>query len=69
MLFILTQVFYVVAGSVEGSRVELEADDGEDDDREEEQESDVDEGPDGLADGAHDNLETCRAKEQLGSIS
>ena len=43
---------------MEGSRVELEADDGEDDDGEEEEEGDVDERADGLADRAHHHLQT-----------
>jgi len=47
---ILTQIFYVVARSVESSGVELEADDGEDDDGEEEEQGDVDERTDGLPD-------------------
>ena len=55
---ILTEVVEAVARSVEGAGVELEADDGKDDDGEEQQQRDVDQGPDGLPDRAHHNLET-----------
>ena len=48
---ILTEVSDVVAGLVEGSPVELEADDGEDDDGKEEEEGDVDQGADGFCNG------------------
>ena len=61
---ILTQIFDVVAGSVEGSGVELEADDGEDDDGEEEEQGDVDEGTNGLPDWTHHNLETWKTKRE-----
>ena len=54
----LTEIVEAVAGFVEGSGVELEADDGEYEDGKEEQEGDVDEGADGLSDGAHHNLQT-----------
>ena len=60
----LTQVVQPVAGLVQGSGVELEADDGEDDDREEQEKGDVDQGTDGLPDGAHHNLETWRKKRK-----
>ena len=52
----LTQVVQAVAGLVEGSSIELQADDGEDEDREEEEEGNVDQGPDSLGYRAHHNL-------------
>ena len=52
----LTQVVQLVASLVEGTGVELEADDGEDDDGEEQQKRDVDQRSNGLADRAHHNL-------------
>ena len=55
---ILTEVSDVIAGLVECSPIELEADDGEDDDGEEEEEGDVDEGSDGFGYGGHDHLQT-----------
>ena len=55
---ILTEVSDVIAGLVECSPIELEADDGEDDDGEEEEESDVDQRTDGLGDGGDNDLET-----------
>ena len=54
----LTQVRHIVAGSVEGTGIELQTDDGEDDDGEEEEESDVDQRTDGLGDGGDNDLET-----------
>ena len=59
---ILTEVSDVIAGLVECSPVELEADDGEDDDGEEEEQCDVDQGPDSLGYGGDDNLETWRER-------
>ena len=54
---LVTQVVKAVAGLVEGTGVELETDDGENEDSKEEEEGDVDQGTDGLPDGAHHNLE------------
>ena len=54
----LTEVSDVVACLVEGSPVELQADDGEDDDGKEEEQSDVDKGTDSLGYGGYDDLET-----------
>jgi hypothetical protein len=54
----LTQVVEAVAGAVERTRVELEPYDCEDDDGEKQQQGDVDQGPDGLANGAHHHLQT-----------
>ena len=53
----LTEVLEVVAGFVESTSIELQADDCKDDDGEEKKEGNVDEGPDGLCNGGHDNLE------------
>ena len=47
----LTQVVDIIAGLVQCSGIELEANDGKDDDRKEEEEGDVDQGTDGLCNG------------------
>ena len=64
---ILTEVSDVIAGLVECSPVELEADDGEDDDGEEEEEGDVHQGTDGLRDGGHHHLETWKKDVKVSS--
>ena len=56
----LTEVVEAVAGPVERTSVELEADDGENYNREEQQQRDVDQGTDRLSDRTHHNLETCK---------
>ena len=61
---ILTEVSDVIAGLVECSPIELEADDGEDDDGEEEEQRNVDQGTDGLGDGGHDHLQTCPGENE-----
>ena len=47
----LTQIVDIVAGLVQGSGIELEADNGKDDDGKEEEQGDVDQRPDGLGNG------------------
>lgn len=47
---ILTEVVEAVAGSVEGTSVKLQPDDGEDDDSEEQQQGNVDQRTDGFSD-------------------
>ena len=64
---ILTEVSDVIAGLVECSPVELEADDGKDDDGEEEEEGDVHQGTDGLRDGGHHHLETWKKNVKVSS--
>ena len=58
----LTEVSDVVACLVEGSPVELQADDGEDDDGKEEEKSDVDQRANGFGNGRHHHLQTCGRK-------
>ena len=66
---ILTEVSDVIAGLVECSPIELEADDGKDDDGEEEEEGDVHQGTDGLRDGGHHHLETWKKNVKVSSKS
>ena len=66
---ILTEVSDVIAGLVECSPIELEADDGEDDDGKEEEEGDVHQGTDGLRDGGHHHLETWKKDVKVSSKS
>ena len=66
----LTQVLKAVASLVQSSSVEFQSDNGEDENSEEEEERDVDEGPDGFSNGAHNHLKTCKHLPlEISSIS
>ena len=62
-LILLTQVFDAVTSFVQGSRVELEPDDGKNENGEHDQQTDLHQRRQGLKNGFQNNLETQRQKK------
>ena len=64
-LILLTQVFDAVTSFVQGSRVELEPDDGKNENGEHDQQTDLHQRRQGLKNGFQNNLETQRQKNNI----